>query len=77
MGSSLGSGRSTREGNGNPLSILAGIIPWTEEPGGYGPWDQKESDRTEHTHIVKLNSFKQQTVLNCLTLERMHLTTII
>ena len=21
-------------GNGNPLSILAGTIPWTEEPGG-------------------------------------------
>ena len=58
-------------------SILAGIIPWTEGPGGYGPRDQKELDRTEHTHIVKLNSFKQQTALNCLTLERMHLTTII
>ena len=33
-------------------SILAGIIPQTEGPGGYGPWDQKESDRTKHTHIV-------------------------
>ena len=22
------------EGNGNPLSILAWEIPWTEEPGG-------------------------------------------
>ena len=33
-GSIPGSGRSSREGNGNPLSILAGRIPWTEEPGG-------------------------------------------
>ena len=27
------SGRSPREENGNPLSILAWEIPWTEEPG--------------------------------------------
>ena len=27
-------GRSPREGNGNPLSILVWEIPWTEEPGG-------------------------------------------
>ena len=34
--------------------ILAWRIPWTEEPGGYSPWDRKESDMTEqlltHTH---------------------------
>ena len=29
-----GSGRSPGEGNGNPSRILAGRIPWTEEPGG-------------------------------------------
>ena len=28
-------------------SILAGIIPWTEEPGGYSQWGHKESDTTE------------------------------
>ena len=28
-----GSGRSPGEGNGNPSSILAWRIPWTEEPG--------------------------------------------
>ena len=28
------SGRSSGEGNGNPLSILAWRILWTEEPGG-------------------------------------------
>ena len=31
-GSILGSGRSPGEVNGNPLSILAWKIPWTEEP---------------------------------------------
>ena len=33
MGSSLGLGRSSGEGNGNPLHILARIIPRIEEPG--------------------------------------------
>ena len=28
-------------------SIVAWKISWTEEPGGYSPWDFKESDRTE------------------------------
>ena len=30
-------------------SILAWRIPWTEEPGGLGPWSRKESDMTEVT----------------------------
>ena len=34
MDSIPGSGRSLGEGNGNPLSILAWKILWTEEPGG-------------------------------------------
>ena len=34
LGSIPGLGRSPGEGNGNPLSILAWEIPWTEEPGG-------------------------------------------
>ena len=33
-GSIPGSGRSPGKGNGNPSSILAWGIPWTEEPGG-------------------------------------------
>ena len=33
-GSIPGSGRSPGEGNGNPSSILAWEIPWTEEFGG-------------------------------------------
>ena len=28
-------------------STLARIIPWTEEPMGYSPWDCKESDMME------------------------------
>ena len=32
-GSIPGSGRSPGEGNGNPTSIPAWRIPWTEEPG--------------------------------------------
>ena len=30
-------------------SILAWRIPWTEEPGGYGPWGRNKSDTTEAT----------------------------
>ena len=33
-GSIPGLGRYPGEENGNPLSILAWSIPWTEEPGG-------------------------------------------
>ena len=32
-GSIPGSGRSSGDGNGSPLHILAWEIPWTEEPG--------------------------------------------
>ena len=42
-----GSGRSPRGENGNALLILAWRIPWTEEPAGYSPWGNKESDMTE------------------------------
>ena len=34
MGLIPGSGRSPGRGHGNPSSILAWRIPWTEEPGG-------------------------------------------
>ena len=33
-GSVPGSGRSSGEGNDNPLQYFAWEIPWTEEPGG-------------------------------------------
>ena len=33
LGSVPGLGRSPGRGHGNPLCILAGKIPWKEEPG--------------------------------------------
>ena len=47
LGSIPGSGRSPREGNGNPLQYSCWRIPWTEEPGGLQPRDRRESDTTE------------------------------
>ena len=40
-----GLGRFPRGGNGNHSSILATIIPWTEEPGGL---QFMGSQRVEH-----------------------------
>ena len=40
-----GSGRSPREGNGYPLSILAWRTPWTEKTGGV---QSMESQRVGH-----------------------------
>ena len=57
MGLILGSGRSPGAGNGNSSSILARIIPWTEEPGGLQSKavERVELDSTtEHTHTGKL-----------------------
>ena len=34
-GSAPGSGRSSGEGNSNPLQCSVWRIPWTEEPDGY------------------------------------------
>ena len=48
-GSIPGSGRSPGGGHGNPLSILAWRIPWTEEPDGLQSIGRKESDTTEVT----------------------------
>ena len=33
-------------------SVLAGKIPWTEEPGGYSPWGCKESDMTKRLTLT-------------------------
>ena len=45
---SLGQEDPPEKGMANHSSILAWRIPWTEEPGGYSPYDRKESDVTEH-----------------------------
>ena len=49
-----GQGRVPGVANGTPPSILAWKTPWTEELGGYSPWDCKELDMTEHTWIYVL-----------------------
>ena len=47
MGLIPGSGRSPGERNGDPLSILAWEISWTEKTGGLQSMvSQKESDTT-------------------------------
>ena len=46
-----GSERSPGGRNSKHSYILAWRIPWTEEPGGHSPWDCKESNTTEHTHM--------------------------
>ena len=46
-GSIPGTETSAGGGHGNPLSILAWRIPWTEESRGYSPRGRKESDTTE------------------------------
>ena len=40
--------------------ILAWEIPWTEEPDRlYRPWGHKESDTTEHTHMIMAMNITQ------------------
>ena len=46
-------------------SILAGKIPRTEKPGGYGPWGLKESDITEATnHTASHREFRKDILRN-------------
>lgn len=53
-----GSGRSSGRKNGNPPSIFAWIIPWTEESGRlhivHG--GNQESDMTEHIHMDQFSA---------------------
>ena len=39
-------------------SILAWEIPWTEEPGGYSSWGDKESDVTQQLSIYTFYVYK-------------------
>ena len=43
--------QSLEKGTATHSSVLAGRIPWTEEPVGYSPWDCKESDKTEQLRL--------------------------
>ena len=51
VGSVLGWGRFRGGGNGNPTSVLAWRIPWTEEPGRLQPMGSQSWTRlsTQHT----------------------------
>ena len=49
VGSIPGLGRSSGEGNVNPLQHSYLENPQTVEPGGCSPWGCEESDTTEHT----------------------------
>ena len=46
-----GSGRSTGEGNGNPV-LLPGKSHGQRSLVGYSPWGPKESDMTERLHSL-------------------------
>ena len=50
--SSRWSGRSSGEGNGNPLCILAWKISWTEKTGGYSQQDCRVRHNQAHAHTM-------------------------
>ena len=52
MGSVPGSGRSSGEGNGNPLQYpCLERVHGQRSLVGYSPWGRKESDTTERLHF--------------------------
>ena len=54
LGSIPGSGRSSGEGNGNPLQYSCLENPMDGGACvGYSPWDRKESDTTERLNLRK------------------------
>ena len=55
---SLGQEDPLEEGMTAHSSTLAWRIPWTEEPGGYSPWDHKESDVMKVTEHVVSDSWE-------------------
>ena len=56
MGSIPGLGRSPGGGHGNPLSIFAWTLPWTEEPGGLQStgWQRVRHDWSNLAHVSSL-----------------------
>ena len=58
-----GLGKYPGEGNGNPLSILAWRIPWTEEPGEllsvHGVSKSQTQLRDFHFHSLPLSDTQQ------------------
>ena len=47
LGSIPGLGRPLENEMESHSSIFVWEVQWTEEPGGYSPWDQKEANTTE------------------------------
>ena len=51
-------------------SIVAWIIPWTEEPAGYSPWGHKELDMTEQLTLslfsFLVNQISMRPVIRCI-----------
>ena len=70
MGSIPGPGRSSGEGMATHSSILAGRIPWTQEPHGLQSIGSQESNMTEvMEHACSISHSKTvvtQEALNCL-----------
>ena len=58
------SGRPPGGEHGNHSSILAGKIPWTEEPGrlGYSPSCHKELDTAEAIEHARMQAFNKMLV---------------
>ena len=54
---SLGQEDPLEEGTAVHSSILAGKIPWTEEPDFYSPLGHKESNRTEATEHFSFSTY--------------------
>ena len=56
---SQGKKDSLEEETATHFSILAGKIPWTEEPGGHSPWGHTESDMTEQLFTFHINAGRE------------------
>ena len=56
VGSIPGLGRTPGGGHGNPLSIFAWTLPWTEEPGGLQSieWQRVRQDWSDLAHVPSL-----------------------
>ena len=70
VGSIPASGRSSGEGNGNPLQHSYLENPQTEEPGRCSPWGCKESGFTSSKMTFKFES-PEKSLLMCKKPQRM------
>ena len=57
------SGRSSGEGNGNPLQYSCLGNPWTEDLAGYSPWVHK---RVGHDLVLNTNAHINYSCFVCL-----------